>query len=96
MIKLGEPEKYLYPQASPGHGEVLAYCNLEFKHVDRSLFEGLPLPDDREPNRRNAGSFLAVKNGSRLNPLKMRVYIDGFPMPAARYNLVIASAEQKK
>ena len=33
---------------------------------------------------RSARSFVVFRNGSRLKPLKMRVNIAGFPMPAAR------------
>jgi hypothetical protein len=54
MSRLGEPQKYLYPQAGPGHAKILAYCNLVFEHVDKSLFDGLPVPEERKASRRNA------------------------------------------
>jgi len=45
MARLGEAEKYMYPEDSlANHFGVLAYSKLEFNHVDKSLFEGLPLP----------------------------------------------------
>lgn len=78
VFKLGEPEKYLYPQAGPGHGEVLAYCNLEFKQVDKSLFEGLPLPDDREPNRRNAGIIPHDRNIEVSHTASFGIFDPGF------------------
>lgn len=62
MSKLGEPEEYQYPQAGPGHGEVLAYCSLEFKHVDKGLFDGLPVPENSEPDNRNVGIILDDRN----------------------------------
>jgi len=78
MFKLGEPEKYLYPQAGPGHGEVLAYCNLEFKHMDKSLFEGLPLPDDREPTRSNAGIIPHDRNIEVSHTASFGIFDPGF------------------
>ncbi len=62
MSKLGEPEKYVYPQAGPGHEQVLAYCNLEFKRVDKRLFNGLPVPKSPEPGDRNEGIIPQDKN----------------------------------
>ncbi len=78
LFKLGEPEKYVYPQAGPGHGEVLAYCNLEFKHVDKRLFEGLPLPDDREPNRSNAGIIPHDRNIEVSHTASFGIFDPGF------------------
>jgi len=78
MSRLGEPEKYIYPQASPGHGVVLAYCNLEFKHVDKCLFDGLPVPEDREPNSRSAGIIPHDRNIEVSHTASFGIFDPGF------------------
>lgn len=51
MAKLGEPEVYLFPTM---WGDDLAYCRLVFEHVDKTIFDGLPLPQQPDPGRWNA------------------------------------------
>jgi hypothetical protein len=62
MRKLGTPEEYMYPVAGPGHSHVLAYCTLQFNRVDKSLFRGLPLPEDSGLDSRNSGIIPQDRN----------------------------------
>jgi hypothetical protein len=57
MAKLGEAEAYTYPVAGPGHEAVLAYCNLQFDHVDSTLFKDVPKMKEPTTDRQNTTTF---------------------------------------
>lgn len=62
MVKLGEPEEFMFPICGSGHDGVLAYCRVEFNDVDKSLFEGVPLPENPERNSRILGIIPKDRN----------------------------------
>lgn len=45
MSRLGEPEKYTFPTL---WDDCLAYCIVTFPHVDKTLFDAIPTPEEPE------------------------------------------------